>query len=479
MDKKLILAGLSLVAFSTELGAQIQPSKKNNKQNNVLFIVCDDLRTELECYNNPMVKTPNINRLATNGVVFNRAFCNIAVCMASRASFLTGMRPTRKRFGIGDLRVDKQVPTAITLNRAFREAGYITISNGKIFHHQNEASSAYWDDVMPYGNPLDYQTEENQAFLKIQQETGSKKRGMFYEKADWPDSAYMDAKVVQKSLTDLQKLAKADKPFFLAVGFIRPHLPFVAPKKYWDLYDHNMIEVPSNYVLKEGSLIPREALTHWSELLSYRGIPDEGPLSIDEAKTMIHGYYACVSYVDVLIGQLLDEVERLGLKENTTIVLIGDHGWNLGEHGLWCKHSIMETSLHAPLIVQTPDGLKGYRSNEIVEYVDLYPTFCDIASLPKTSQLEGQSLYPLLHDKEAKGKGYAVARWNNGFTYLDDKYSYTEWWDKDDQITDRMLFDHTTDPDENYNLAGKSWYQQIVDDLSRKLKAGRGENYFN
>ncbi len=473
---EILVTGLSIAAVSTSLYAGNAP-KVTEKKNNVLFIICDDLRTELECYNHSMVKTPNINRLAENGVVFNRSYCNIPVCGASRASILTGMRPTCNAFSFWNLRVDKEAPDAMTLNRTFKEAGYITISNGKVFHHQDEASSVYWDDTMPYPNPLDYQTEENKAFLRIQKETGTRKRGLYYEKADLPEAEYLDGKMVQKSLSDLKKLSLEKKPFFLAVGFVRPHLPFVVPKKYWDLYDHNKIRVPDNYVLKEGNLIPPHALTHWDELLAYRGIPDEGPLSEDAPRTMIHGYYACVSYVDALIGQLLDEVERLGLKENTTIVLIGDHGWNLGEHGMWCKHSIMQTSLHAPLIIQTPGGLKGYRTNEIVEYIDLYPTFCDIASLPKTGQLEGQSLYPLLHDKKAKGKGYAIARWNNGFTYLDDQYSYTEWWDKNDEITDRMLFDHTTDPDENYNLAGKSWYQNIVKELSMKLKSSRGKNY--
>jgi iduronate 2-sulfatase len=479
MNQKVLLAGLSLAAVSTGLYARDASQVAKNKKNNVLFIICDDLRIELECYNHPLVRTPNINRLAENGVVFNRSYCNIPVCGASRASILTGTRPGRDRFASWNMRVDKEAPHAITLNRAFKEAGYTTISNGKVFHHQDEASFVYWDDTMRCSNPLDYRTEENIAFMRIQKETKTNKRGLFYEKADLPESEYMDTKMAQKSLADLRRLAHEDRPFFLAVGFVRPHLPFVAPKKYWDLYDRDKINIPSNYVLKEGNLIPTQALTHWGELRAYRGIPEEGPLSENAAKTMIHGYYACVSYIDALIGQLLDEVERLGLKENTTIVLIGDHGWNLGEHGTWCKHSIMQTSLHAPLIIQTPGGLKGYRTNEIVEYVDLYPTLCDVASLPKPSQLEGESLFPLLYDKEAKSKGYAVARWNNSFTYLDDKYSYTEWWDKNDRTTERMLFDHTTDPDENYNLAGKSWYQQIVDELSRKLKSSRGKNYFN
>ena len=217
MNHKILLAGLSLASITTSLYAH--DSSRPGK-NNILFIICDDLRTELECYNHSMVKTPNINRLAENGVVFNRSYCNIPVCGASRASILTGMRPTRNAFSFWNLRVDKEAPNAITLNRAFKTAGYITISNGKVFHHQDEASSVYWDDTMPYQNPLDYRTEENMAFLKIQKETGTRKRGLYYEKADLPEAEYMDGKMVQKSLSDLKKLSLEKKPFFLAVGFV-------------------------------------------------------------------------------------------------------------------------------------------------------------------------------------------------------------------------------------------------------------------
>ncbi|MGV8133876.1 MAG: sulfatase-like hydrolase/transferase [Mangrovibacterium sp.] len=210
---EILVTGLSIAAVSTSLYAGDAP-KVTEKKNNVLFIICDDLRTELECYNHSMVKTPNINRLAENGVVFNRSYCNIPVCGASRASILTGMRPTCNAFSFWNLRVDKEAPDAMTLNRTFKEAGYITISNGKVFHHQDEASSVYWDDTMPYPNPLDYQTEENKALLRIQKETGTRKRGLYYEKADLPEAEYMDGKMVQKSLSDLKKLSLEKKPFF-------------------------------------------------------------------------------------------------------------------------------------------------------------------------------------------------------------------------------------------------------------------------
>lgn len=476
-----LIGALTLAALATSVSGKSAEKRGSSepKRPNVLLIVCDDLRPELGCYGNRFMQTPNMDRLAAEGVVFSRAYCNIPVSGASRASFLTGMRPTRDLFEFWNLRVDKEVPEAITLNQAFKEAGYTTISNGKIFHHQDEASNRYWDEILRYGNPLDYHSEENQAFMRIQQESKTRKRGLFYEAADCPDSLYIDWKVAQESLKDLRAVAQNKAPFFMAVGFVRPHLPFTVPKKYWDLYNPQEIELPDNYVLKAGHDIPSRALTHWGELMAYRGVPEQGPLSHDAARRMIHGYRASVSYVDHLIGTLLDEAERLGLLENTIVMLIGDHGWNLGEHGMWCKHSIMHTSLHVPLIVRTPDGLQGFRNHEVVEYVDLFPTLCDLAGLPHPDQLEGESFAPLLKDPSARSKGYAISRWENGFTYTDGHYSYTEWWDQEDQTCERMLFDLVNDPDENYNVAESPLYRNTVQALSETLRHNRGKRFLS
>ncbi len=470
MKREALLASLSLAAIA--VGAEAKAPAKNN----VLLIICDDLRTELECYNHPIVKTPNINRIATNGVVFEQAFCNIAVSGASRGSILTGLRPTRDRFEHWNIRIDKQAPEAVTLNQAFHDAGYYTVSNGKIFHHQDEASNKYWDKIMPYGSPLEYRRGDNIEYLDEWREQ-RKKRGLFYDDADHPEQDYLDTRMVTQSLEDMKMLAGQDKPFFLAVGFIRPHLPFIAPKKYWDMYPAEKISLPDNYVLKEGNDIPQKALTFWGELTAYRGTTAGPYLSDEAAINMIRGYYACVSHIDNQIGRLLDQLQALGLDQNTTVVLLGDHGWNLGEHGMWCKHSIMYTSLHAPLIISTPDGLKNHRTSQIVEYLDLYPTLCDFAGIKKPKQLEGESLMPLVKDKEAKSKGYAIARWENSFTYVDGSYSYTEWWNKQDKKVDAMLFDHISDPAENYNVEKKPWYKGTAGDLNIKLRALRGKDF--
>lgn len=473
--RNFILTGLTL-AVSVHTWAQ---QKVNENKKNVLFIVCDDLRPELGCYDQAQIKSPNIDRWAAQSVLFDRAYCNIAVSGASRASLLTGLRPTKNLLKEWNTRADVDVPDAITLQQHFKKEGYTTISNGKIFHHQDEKSQQYWDEIMPPtpSAPMGYHSEENLNLMKKQKETGKGKRGYFYEYGDYPEEDYLDWQIARKSIEDLKKLQSQEKPFLLAVGFIRPHLPFVVPRKYWDLYDHSQISIPDNYVLKPGNKIPEQALTNWSELRAYSGIPEKGPLDEETAKMMIHGYYASVSFVDAQIGRLLDALKELGLDKNTTVILIGDHGWNLGEHGTWCKHSIMNTCLHSTMIIHSPETTKPYRSQEIVEFVDLYPTMCEAAGISKPGQLEGESLLPLLKSPKAKGKGHAVCRWANGFTYIEDQLFYTEWKNKEGKVYDQMLFDHSTDTNENYNVAEDTKYKPVVKELSKKLHKNRGTNY--
>lgn len=264
----------------------------------------------------------------------------------------------------------------------------------------------------------------------------------------------------------------------MSVGFILPHLPFVVPDKYWNLYDSDSIRLPDNYILKEGHNIPSRAFPDWHELRAYSGIPEKGVLDEETAKNMIQGYYASVSFVDAQVGRLLDELKRLGLDKNTTVVLIGDHGWNLGEHGGWCKHTVLNSSLHSTLIIKAPEASKSYHNKEIVEYVDLFPTMCDVAGVPIPDNVEGGSLLEMLLSDEAKSKGYAVSRWDNGFTYIEDSYSYTEWRNKDEELIDRLLFDHKTDPNENYNIAERKENSQLVKRLSMRLNERKGTRYF-
>ena len=473
--RNLFLTGL---AVTTSINVWSQ-QKTNHEQRNIVFIICDDLRPELGCYDKKQIISPNIDSWAAQSVLFNRAYCNIAVSGASRASLLTGLRPTKNRLHAWNARADIDVPEAVTIQKCFKDAGYTTIANGKIYHHQDETSMEYWDDIMPPvpNTAMGYHSEENLALMQKQKETGKGRRGYFYEHGEFPEEDYLDWQIANKSIQDLKKLKKQEKPFFLAVGFIRPHLPFIVPQKYWDMYDHSDIKIPDNYILKQGNNIPEQALTNWSELRAYSGIPEQGSLDKTTAKLMIHGYYASVSFIDAQIGRLLNALKEEGLDKTTTVILIGDHGWNLGEHGTWCKHSIMNTSLHSTLIINSPEIKTPYRCEQIVEFVDLYPTMCDAAGIKQPAQLEGCSLIPLLKSPDAKTKGYGVSRWANGFTFIQDQYFYTEWRDKNEQIIDRLLFDHSNDMDENYNVADKNENKAIIKELSTKLLKHRGVNY--
>lgn len=463
-----ILAGLAglAAAASLPMDAQSKLPKKN-----ILFLIADDMRPELGCYGNPDMLTPNIDALAASGTLFRRAYCNIAVSGATRASLLTGTRPTRNTFTSAHLYSQEQKPDKIGLNEWMKQNGYFTIvGNGKVFHFEEDHKSG-WDIVRPRSTGI-----------KDTHTTEGKEKGRLappWEALDLPDTEYRDGFTTQQALKDLKMLAGQDKPFFYAIGFARPHLPFNVPKKYWDLYDRDKIEIPDNYVLKEGNNIPKRALPNWGELRKYSGIPKKGPVSEEDARHLIHGYHASVSFVDAQIGKVMDEMRRLGLDKNTVIILVGDHGWNLGEHGCWSKHSILETSIHAPMIIVDPDAAaKGIVSNEVVEFVSIFPTVCDAAGIGKPKQLEGDSIWPLVGKPGAKSKGWAVCRWAQGYTLVTDEgLFYTEWWDKDDNIEERLLFDHRNDPEENYNVAEKPEYAKTVKKLSKLLMKRRGPEF--
>ncbi len=439
---------------------------------NVLFIVVDDLRTQLGCYGRGQTKSPHIDRLAAEGVVFERAYCQVPVCGASRASFLSGVRPTRDRFVHYHAKVDKDLPGARVLPQHFREAGYTTVSNGKVFHHRDDCRRAWsaepWAPPAAKGNWRDYVLPENQAIAAA----STKKQGCgpAWECAEVEDAAYTDGKLTERTLADLGRLAAEDAPFFLAAGYLKPHLPFNAPKRYWDLYRRDAVDLADNPFPPKDA--PGEALHNWGELRAYHGIPRKGPVSEETARALVHGYYACTSYTDAQVGRLLDEVERLGIRDETIVVLWGDHGWQLGEHGLWCKHCNFDTSLHAPLIVSAPGMRRGARSAGIVEFVDVYPTLCELAGLALPAPLEGTSFRPLLERPDREWKEAAFSRYHAGDSVKTDRYLYTEWRDTEGRPTARMLYDHEDDPAENVNLADDPAHAADVAKLGAMLKAG-------
>ncbi len=440
---------------------------------NVLFIAVDDLRPELGCYGKTLIQSPNIDRLAAEGTRFDRSYCNIPVCGASRASLMTGLRPARNRFLTYLSRADEEAPGIMTLPGMFHQHGYHTISNGKIFHHDDDDEQS-WDEIWhpSSGSPSwrDYALEEN-----VLQDTSDRFRGPPFERADVPDATYKDGKIAEKTIQDLAMLKNLDRPFFLAAGFYKPHLPFNAPEKYWALYD-GKVTLPDNPFPPENA--PQEAMHNFGELRAYAGVPPEGPVTDDFARQLIHGYYACVSYTDAQIGKVLRELERLELDRNTIVILWGDHGWNLREHGLWCKHCNFETSLHTPLILKVPGTRQVASNTEIVEYVDIYPTLCELAGLDLPAHLQGKSFMDLLFDQEAESDGVAICQWYAGITTIREHWFYTEWVNDQDSAYARMLYDHRVDPGENVNISEREENGPVISDLSAEMRRSRAPNYF-
>jgi len=408
--------------------------------------------------------SPHIDQLASSGVVFNRSYCQSPVCGASRASLLSGLRPTRDRPYVWDLHADKQWNAPLSLPRHFKNHGYHTISNGKIYHHNNDGAGSWSEDTWrPKGNWRNYLLEESRKLAA----KNPRQVGPAYEAADVADDAYFDGMIADKGISDLRRLKPMDKPFLLALGFLKPHLPFNAPKKYWDMYKPEEIDLADNPFRPKGA--PDAAIHKWGELRAYHGIPKTGPLSDEMARTLVHGYYACTSYTDAQIGRVLNELDRLGLRDNTIVVLWGDHGWNLGEHTLWCKHCHFQTSLRAPLIVCVPGLTGGVKTDGLTEFVDIYPSLCELAGLSAPGHVEGRSFVPLMKDPNRPWKEAVYSRFHSGDSVRTDRYCYTEWTKKDGKVYARMLYDQKLDPDENVNISERPENAGLVKKLSERL----------
>ena len=434
------------------------------KKYNILFLVVDDLRPQIGCYGHKQMISPNIDRLASNGTIFNRTFCQVPVCGASRASLLTGVRPTRDRFVTYDSYADKEYPGVPGLPKHFKNNGYYTVSNGKVYHHMNDGEGS-WSEAAwhPEGHWRDYLLPESIAIANKTEDYA----GPAYEAADVSDSDYFDGKIADKAISDLNRLKKIGQPFFLAVGFKKPHLPFNAPEKYWDLYKREDIDLADNPFKPKDA--PNVALHNWAELRAYAGVPKKGPLTDELARALIHGYYACVSYTDAQIGRVIDELGRLDLRDDTVIVLWGDHGWQLGEHGLWCKHCNFETSLHSPMIVSSPGYKAGTTTNALTEFLDIYPSLCELCNLPQPDHLQGISFVPLLEKPNRKWKEATFSRYKDGDSIRTDRYRYTEYSNDKGDVYARMLYDHKEDPMENVNISKLPENKELAERLSRML----------
>lgn len=465
--------GLGLIVSICFNPVSAQHRKSQPKKPNVLFIIVDDLRSDLGCFGNSVVSSPNIDKLASGGVAFQRAYCNVPVCGASRASILTGTRPTNYRYLNFRSRADQDYPAAVTLPGHFKNNGYQTVSLSKVFHFKNDSKAAWneiWWPTAKKGTGRNYLTPENLAL------DSDSTFGMPYEMADVPDSAYFDGEIASEAVKHLQEFSKKDQPFFLAVGFKKPHLPFNAPKKYWDLYDPARVGLAANPFPPKNA--PPEAFHIWKETRDYHGVPNQGDLSADLALKLRHAYYACISYVDAQIGVVIGELERTGLAENTIIVLLGDHGWNLGENSLWGKHCNFNRSMNTPLIFRVPGMTEGGNNNSITEFIDIYPTLCDLTGLKQPGHLDGETLVSRLKNPGKTEKDYAVSKFSNGVSLIEGNLFYSEWCDKEDGVISTMLYDHSTDPEENINLSVKPEYTATVKKLSKRLREKRGKDFF-
>lgn len=456
---------------------------------NVLLICVDDLKPLLGCYGDTTVKSPNIDRLAARGVLFKRAYCNQAVCAPSRNSLLTGLRP--QTLGIYDLGTNfrRSVPDAITLPQYFRQHGYRTEGLGKIYHvgHGNSEDPRSWSVPHFSAKSIGYALPENRAELTREgalfsnQNPANLPKGAAYEAADVPDNEYGDGKIADEAVQRLKAATeKPNEPFFLAVGFVKPHLPFCAPQKYWDLYD------PATLSLAEVRQPPVDAPSYapqfGGELRNYKDIPTQGALPDDLQRTLIHGYYACVSYMDAQLGRVLDALEANGFADNTIIVLWGDHGWHLGDHGMWCKHTNFEQAARIPVIVAAPGRAQsGVATSSLIETVDIYPTLCELAGLPVPPGLDGASFGRTLSDPTKPTKDaifHVYPRGSRlGRAVRTARHRLVEW-KEFGAIADAAefeLYDYVADPLETQNLANQqpAVMAQLRDILSRQPEAKR------
>ena len=467
----------TMVAFAASLSAALFSFSTAfaDERLNVLFIAVDDLRPELTSFGADNMVTPNFDRLAKRGVRFERAYCMVPTCGASRASLMTGIRPAKDRFLTFTARADKEAPGATTLNTHFKKHGYRTISLGKVFHNPADNIDG-WSEPPTRPSGKRYTTKE--AIAATKKDKKGRARGPSWENGgDVPDDTYTDGIIADDAIDRLRDLtSQPDQPFFFAVGFTKPHLPFVAPGPYFEKYPVSEVRMPENYFPPKGA--PEGAVHSFGELRSYSDIPKTGILSKAKARELIRGYHAATSYTDSHIGRLLDTVDELGLSKNTIIILWGDHGWNLGEHTMWCKHSCFETSLHSPLVLVTPKSMNlqsGVSTSSLVEFIDIYPTLCELTGLPLPQHLDGKSIVPILKDTKTRTKEFAISRFKDGDSIRTDRYRYTVYRDRAGNVKGHMLYDHENDPGENVNVADEAEYSDTVMTLASQLNLEMGK----
>ncbi|MEM6365699.1 MAG: sulfatase [Planctomycetota bacterium] len=468
----------------------------DSNQKNVLFIAVDDLRPELGCYGKTYIHSPNIDALAGEGVTFTRAYCQQAVCNPSRVSVMTGLRPDSTQ--VWDLVTDFRttIPKAITIPQHFRSHGYRALSFGKIFHNPFPDQQS-WDE--PHSFPKNSRLWSVDAKRKLAEYRSNMRangkreaavrrmRAVATEVIDYPESQHIDVAIADQAISALSEFANSDRPLFLAVGFVRPHLPFVVPRKYWEMYDRAEIPLATNQLLPKAMpeiAFGTRSLGGFYELRDYLDFanapsPFKTSLSEEQQRELKHGYCAAVSLIDAQIGRLLKALDQQGLRENTIIVLWSDHGWKLGEHNGWCKQTNFEIDTCTPLIISAPNSnANGNSCDSLVELIDIYPTLCDLAEISIPDSVEGVTIKALLDDASANVKDASFSQFRRrqngreyvGYAMRTERYRYVEW--RDRTLATRMareLYDHHTDPQEDINIAVDSSNDDLLDRLSEKL----------
>jgi iduronate 2-sulfatase len=454
--QKTLLNLLPLRAMITTVCVVVSiASAADSGKPNVLLVCVDDLKPLLGCYGDPHAKTPNLDRLAKRAVVMESAYCNQAVCAPSRNALMTGLRP--QTLGIYDLGTNfrKSRPDAVTMSQHFQKQGYRTEAMGKIFHvgHGNGEDAASWD--VPHFSPWkvgNYKAAENLGTSRSKDT-----KGPAYESADVADEAYPDGFLATEAIRRLSEAKKrSDTPFFMGLGFAKPHLPFSAPKKYWDM--HDPAKLPLATVTEPPLGAPSYAPQFGGELRSYGGIPANGALPTELQRKLVHGYYAATSYMDAQLGRVLDKLDELKLTENTIIVLWGDHGWHLGDHGMWCKHTNYEQAARIPLLIAAP-GISAAHSSALVETVDIYPTLSELAGLSMPKGLDGVSFAKVLRNPDQRVRDSIIHVYPRnkmlGRAIRTPRHRMVEWKapGAETSTAEYELYDYEKDPLETKNLA--------------------------
>ena len=470
-----------------------QPVKKEDNRPNVLFIAIDDLRPNLGTYDNQTI-TPNIDRLANSGIRFDRAYCQQAVCGASRLSLMSGLYPTmtgEQTFHVSNWR-DRH-PNVLTMNQHFGKQGYETIGLGKIYHGHTGAGvdPDNWNRWIDLSAP-DYAKPENLNLLKEALASGKigdardPAKGPLTESADVHDNTYLDGMRAAKTVQLLGELStEKNKPFFLAVGISKPHLPFSAPKKYWDLYERENFKMPPNQSIPEG-YPPHAANLMAHEMHKYSDFEGEKPTDFSDELNLrlLHGYAAATSYADACVGRILDSLDKTGLSENTIVVLWGDHGWKLGDHATWVKHTNFECDTRAPLIIRDPRLASGQSTSRLVELIDLYPTLCELTGIPIPSHCQGRSFQKLITEPESGHRYDAYSSYPAGnllgHSIRIKDYRYTQWRDESGEVKTSVLTQLKLDPGEETNLIDDPKHAEALamakERLDFRIKAARTAN---